>query len=135
FGNTREAATGELAYHFNPIYADAGIGYTFDAFPVGGMYPGPFPVRLVGDVIHNPAAPTRNSGFSGGVIVGKSGKKGTWDLSWRYRFVEADATYEEFIESDFAAFYPSGGGGVRAGTNLKGHVVKLNYSPAHSLTF
>ena len=134
FGNSREAS-GELSHYFNPVYADIGIGYTLPEFPIGGIYSGPFPIRLIGDALHNPAAPTRNSAFSGGIMIGKSGKKGTWDLSWRYRFVESDATYEEFIESDFGAFYPSGGGGYRPGTNLKGHVVKLNYSPAHALTF
>jgi len=134
FGNTREGAAGELAHEFNPVYADVGVGYNLEEFPIDGFYSGSFPIRFVADVMHNASAPTRNSAFSGGIIVGKSGKKGMWDLSYRYRFVEADANYEEFLESDFGAFYPSGGGGYRAGTNLKGHVVKLNYSPAHSLT-
>jgi hypothetical protein len=135
FGNTREGAAGELAHYFNPVYGDVGVGYNLDEFPIHGFYPGAFPVRIVADVLHNPAAPTRNSAFSAGILLGKSGKKGTWDLSYRYRFIEADANYEEFVESDFGAFYPSGGGGFRAGTNLKGHVVKVNYSAAHSLTF
>ena len=134
YGNTREGAAGELAHYFNPVYGDVSVGYSLEEFPIDGFYPGAFPIRFVADVMHNPSAPTRNSAFSGGIIVGKSGKKGTWDLSYRYRFIEADANYEEFVESDFGAFYPSGGNGYRAGTNLKGHVVKVNYSPAHSLT-
>lgn len=136
-GNTREGAAGELAYHFNPVYADASLTYKLDHFP---LYPGACPIKVFGDVVNNPAAPTRNSAFSGGVQLGRSGKKGAWDLSYRYRFVEADSTYEEFAESDFGAFYPSaptsfGGGGYKAGTNLKGHVIRANYSVSHSLTF
>jgi hypothetical protein len=142
-GNTREAAqNGRLAYHYNPVVADLGLTYTLEAFPMGGVYNGPFPIRVAGEVMHNPAAPTRNSGWWGGVFFGKSGKRGTWDLSYRYKFLEADAQYEEFVDSDFGAFYPSTAGsnfalgsGYRAGTNLKGHIVRASYSPAHSLTF
>jgi hypothetical protein len=138
-GNTRDA-NGDLTYHYNPIIADAGITFNLEEFPVGGVYPGPFPIRIAGEVMHNPAAPTRNSAWWGGVFFGKSGKKGTWDLSYRYKFLEADAQYEEFVDSDFGAFYPATpgsfglGNGYRAGTNLKGHVIRASYSPAHSLT-
>lgn len=140
-GNTRDGAAGTLAQHFNPVVVDAGITYNLEAFPLmAGLNPGPFPIRIAGEVMHNPAAQTRNSGWWGGIFLGKSGKKRNWDISYRYKFLEADAWYEEFVDSDFGAFYPSTpasfglGSGYRAGTNLKGHIARVSFSPAHSLT-
>jgi hypothetical protein len=66
------------------------------------------------------------------VTFGKSGKKNTWDLSYRYEYLQADAWYDQIVDDDNAAYYqnaPTGGGaaGVYGGTNLKGHLVKFNY--------
>jgi polyhydroxyalkanoate synthesis regulator phasin len=136
-GNTRLPGTGELAYHYNPIVADAGLTYTFEKAP---LYNGAFPIRLAGDFIYNPAAPNDNRAYSVGVTFGKSGKRGTWDLSYRWKYLEADAWFEEVTDSDFGAFYQVAqpemgtGTGYFAGTNVKGHVFKLSYSPYNSMT-
>lgn len=133
-GNTRTAA-GDLVYNYNPIYADAGVTYTLDRFP---LYAGAFPITVSGDFLHNPGAPTSNDGYSVGVIFGKSGKKGLWDFTYRWTELQADAWYEETTESDFGAWYrtaPVGGAaGYGAGTNVRGHWFKLGYSLYDSLT-
>jgi len=130
-GNTREPGTGVLAYQYNPIVADAAITYTLDKGP---FYAGPFPVRVAGEYMYNPGAPGMNCGWWAGAFFGKSGKKRTWEASYRYKRLEADAWYEEFVDSDFGAFYPTGlgnsgqGSGYRAGTGLEGHIIKVVYS-------
>lgn len=133
-GNTRDAS-GAPFRNFNPVVLDAALTYSLDSFP---LYKGAFPIRVGGDYLHNPAAPTDNEAYSFGVMVGKSGKKGTWDFSYRYKTIEADAWYEEVVDSDNGAFYfaapPGGGAGYGAGVNLRGHVIKASYSPSDSLT-
>lgn len=138
-GNTRNAS-GAPAYNFNPVYVDGGVTWTLDSFP---RYPGAFPINLSGDYVHNPAASAANAGYSAGITFGRAGKKGTWELAYRYEHLEADAWFEEFPESDFGAFYQTQqpnagftapGAGYGSGTNVRGHWVKLSYSPYDSLT-
>jgi len=138
-GNTRDAA-GNLIYHYNPIVGDLFLTYTLDTFP---MYTGTFPIRAGGEVIYNPAPPSDsdNYGYTVGVLFGRSGRKGTWDVGYQYRWLGANAWYEELVDSDFGALYQaappnSGGttGGYFAGTNVKGHIVRVAYSPYDSLT-
>ena len=132
-GNTR-VNTG-LANDYTPIQADASLTYTMDKFP---LYPVAFPITIFGEYIQNTAISDGNIGYAGGVTFGKSGKKGTWDISYQYRNLEGDAWYEEFTESDFGANYltaPSGGStGYRSGTNVRGHILRAQYSPYDSLT-
>jgi hypothetical protein len=140
-GNSRSGVVGStfgnLQNHYNPIVADAALTWTLDKFP---LYNGAFPIRFAGDYMYNPAARHQNVGYSVGVTFGKSGKKGLWDLSYRYKYLEGDAWFEEFVDSDFGAFHQSssartgGGSGYIAGTNIKGHIIKLSYSPYDSLT-
>jgi len=142
-GNTRYAAAtgnhaaGDLVNSYHPIVADIGVTYTFDKGP---LYAGPFPIRLAGEVMHNPGADDDNNAWWGGIFLGKSGKKGTWELSWRYKRLEADAWYEEFVDSDFGAYYPSItssaglGSGYRSGTGIEGHVIKASYSLSDAFT-
>lgn len=133
-GNIR-GTNGVLVSDFTPIQADASLTYTMAKFP---MYPAAFPITAFGEYIHNPGASDRNNGYALGLTFGKSGKRGTWDLGYQYRHLESDAWYEEFTESDFGANYitaPAGGSsGYRAGTNVKGHVIRAQYSPYDSLT-
>jgi len=134
-GNTRGADEAPV-HDFSLVYADAGLTYSLESFP---MYEGPFPIRLSGDYLRNIDAAEGNEGFSLGVLFGKSGKKGLWDVSYTYKFLGADAWYEEFTDSDTGTFYQTAlpnsalGGGYGGGTNLKGHVVRIAYSPFDSL--
>ncbi len=133
-GNSRDAA-GNLLYEYNPIYIDAALTYAFESAP---FYTGPFPITVAGDFLHNPAVSEKNEGYSMGIHFGKAGKKKTYEVAYRFIELQADAWYEETTESDFGAFYegaPVGGrAGYGAGTNVRGHVVKLSYSPYDQLT-
>lgn len=131
-GNSRATINGvanALRYQFNPVYFDAGITRTLESFP---MYPGAFPITVSGDFVHNTGAPIDNEGYTVGVQFGKAGKKGTWQLDYRWEELQADAWYEEFVESDFGSIT---GNSYASGTNIKGHWIKLSYSPYDSLTF
>src|SRR5207253_7733638 len=110
------------------------------------------PVKIFGDYMYNNGAPDQgndvngspvdNSAFSVGFQLGKSGKKRTWDISYTWKYLGANAWWEELVDSDFGAFYDaanspanSGGGiGYAAGTNVKGHILKFSYSPYDSMT-
>jgi hypothetical protein len=137
-GNTRVGAAGVLKYNYDPIIADASVTYALDSFP---LYPGAFPIKLQGEFIVNPGAASNvNKAYWAGIQFGKSGTKKTWDLSYRYEYLENDAWYDQMVDDDNVAYYqaaPGGGGstGFVGGTDIKGHLVKLNYSFTDSLTF
>lgn len=132
-GNTIGAATNFVA-HFNPIVVDAGVTYTLDSFP---MYPGAFPVRLAGEYMNNPGAPNHRVGWNGGIYLGKLTKKGSWDLSYRYQYLEANAWWDQIVDDDNVALFPSSAtaGTAAGGTDIKGHLVKFDYLIFDSLTF
>jgi hypothetical protein len=134
---------GSLKYNYNPVIADASVTYTFDSAP---LYPGKFPVKLAGEYINNPGAGQNNQGYWAGVTFGKSGKKHTWDLSYRYEYLQADAWYDQLVDDDMGAYYqnaaptttnPGGyvSSGVYGGTNVKGHLIKADYSITDYLMF
>jgi hypothetical protein len=133
-GNSRTAG-GALLHGFDPVIGEAGLTYSFDQAP---LYHGAFPVTASADYIYNHSAPDENTGYGLGFTLGKAGKKGTWQIDYRYTYLAGDAWYEEFPESDFGAVYASapvgGNSGYRSGTNVKGHWVKASYSPNNALT-
>lgn len=134
YGNERNAS-GQLVNSYNPIVVDGSVTYNLDSFP---MYVGQFPIKLAGDYLNNPAADKAAEGYSLGMTFGKSGKKGLWELSYRWKELQGDAWYEEVVDSDFGAYYTAattrGSAGYRAGTNVRGHIVKASYSPYDSVT-
>jgi hypothetical protein len=139
-GNTRYTApvlshlAGDLQYDYTPIILGGSLTYSLDSFPV---YKGAFPIMVTGEWMNNFGAPDNNQGWWAGVTFGKSGKRGTWEVSYRYKYLESDAWYEEFTDSDFGAYYQLGGipaaagkpaAGYQAGTGTKGHIIKGVYS-------
>jgi hypothetical protein len=140
-GNTRNGF-GNLTYNYNPIIVSGSATYTLDSFP---LYNGKFPIKLAGEFMDNPGAnpatgSANNQGYWGGITFGKSGKKGTWDIFYRYQYLEADAWYDELVDDDNVAFYSHTAtalakNGWMSGTNMKGHLVKFNYSLTDALTF
>ena len=137
-GNTRTAA-GDLLYHYNPIVVDASATYTLKSFP---LYRGPFPIKLVGEYVNNPGAEQSklsHESAMGGVVFGKAGKRNTWEISYRYRYVGGDSWWEELPDDDFGAVYnaaPVGGANnYGSGTNVRGHVVKASYSLSDAVMF
>jgi hypothetical protein len=129
-GNNRLGGTNGPAVSFSPVIADASLTYNLDSFP---GYKGHFPIKVSGEYLHNPEADTKNSAFAVGITVGKAGKKRLWEISYQYRYIEADSWFEELPDDDFNGFYVNGRT-YRGGTNLRGHVIKASYSPFDSLT-
>jgi hypothetical protein len=123
----------------NPIFADVAATYNLESFP---GYKTAFPIKAFGEYIYNPGADDRNKAYQVGIGFGKAGKKGLWELSYAWRYQQADSWFEEFTESDFGANYvtPSGNiagvlnRGYNSGTNVRGHIVKASYSFTDSLT-
>jgi hypothetical protein len=137
-GNTLNV-TGSLVNNYNPIIADASVTYKLDSFP---LYNGAFPIKLAGEYMDNPGASSDNKGYWGGVTLGKSGKKGQWDVSYRYEYLESDAWFDQIVDDDNVGYYgvspfgaPVGSIGFYGGTDVKGHLIKANYSITDALTF
>jgi hypothetical protein len=141
-GNTRKSVggVGVLVNGYTPLIADASATYKLDSFP---LYPGAFPIKVAGEYINNVdtiSGNGNNQGYWAGVTFGKSGKKHAWDISYRYEYLEADATYDQLVDDDNGAYYQhpltgSASFGWFSGTNIKGHLIKANYSITDSLTF
>jgi hypothetical protein len=148
-GSQSFAGLQDPAAGFDTLVADASFTYNFPSAP---FYTGPFPVKVFGEYLHNGDAAEMNQGYQAGVTFGKAGKKKTWELTYRYKVLEANAWWEELTDSDFGAFYadappatvPAGqtppayalarSSGYWAGTNARGHVVRASYSPLDPLT-
>jgi hypothetical protein len=144
-GNTREpfvfgGATNLIpSSGFGTIVVDASATYTRDKAP---LYAGPFPIKLGADYMMNTCAAdgVDDYGYSAGITFGKAGKRRTWELAYTYKWLGEDAWWEELVDSDFGAYYSgtlpnSGlGPGYGSGTNVKGHIVRLAYSPSDSTT-
>jgi hypothetical protein len=139
-GNSRDA-DGFLKYNFNPIIGTASITYKMPGF---ALYPGEFPIKLASEYMDNPAAPSNNKAYRIGGTVGKAGRKGTWEINYRYQRLEADAWVDALVDEDNGAFYATGNpqlvGTLKAngwfgGTNVKGHQVVAIYSFTDFLNF
>jgi hypothetical protein len=141
-GNTRDQF-GSLVYGYLPVIGDASVTYTLDTFP---FYNGTFPITLAGEGMDNPAAHKANKGYWGGITFGKSGTKKTWDLVYRYEYLESDAWYDQLVDDDNIAYFtnlpkssdgastvPGSSVGYVSGTNIKGHYIRFDYSPTDSL--
>lgn len=127
----------KIASHFNPIVASGSVAYTLDSFP---LYHGAFPIKVGGEYMNNPAAGQNNEGWWAGITLGKAGKRGQWDVSYRYQRLEADAWWDQIVDDDNVAVFPDRTGvppsnAAVGGTNIKGHLVKFNYMIFDSLTF
>lgn len=145
-GNERSGATAgpgnpialALQNAYSTFVIDAGATYNLESFP---FYTGVFPISIRGEYMENLAAPDRKQGYAMGVTFGKSGKKKTWDVSYKYKELQGDAWYEELVDSDFGGFYQVadaryaiGANSYRAGTNLRGHMIRGQYSFYDSFT-
>ncbi len=136
-GNSRDVA-GNLLHSYNPIIGSASVTYKLRDFSLF-FYPGAidFPIRVGGEYMENPAAPSANKGWWGGITFGKATKQRTWELNYKYQKLDSDTWYEEIVDDDNGAFYqvapPGGKAGWAGGTNVKGHVFKAIYALTDSL--
>jgi hypothetical protein len=140
-GNSRSAvaapaASTVLDRTFTTFVGDASVTYTLSSFP---MYHAAFPIKVGAEYAENLTTALRNKAYSFGATFGKAGKKGLWEVSYKWKELQGDFWYEELVDSDFGAYYQTAskfatGTGYKAGTNLHGHVIKAQYSPYDSLT-
>ena len=123
---------------FAPVIADASVTYTLDTFP---LYKGAFPLTASAEYMNNTSTSQNNQGYWVGFQFGKAGTKGTWDICYRYEYLESDAWYDQLVDDDNVAFYPGDNPGANVpygtygGTNVKGHLIKFDYSFTDSATF
>lgn len=90
----------------------------------------PIPAKLVGDYIHNTAAEDLNNGWLIGLDLGKKPKEfGDLMGFLTYSHLEADATYDQFTDSDFHS-----GGTNNEGWTL-GYVYGLGKGWNHELKY
>lgn len=75
-------------------------------------------MSLFADYTNNTEADDNDTGYLFGAKYGSAKKKGTWDITYFYEKLEADATVGLLTDSDF------GGGG----TDAKGHVFSGTYA-------
>ncbi|MCH8228330.1 MAG: putative porin [Proteobacteria bacterium] len=104
FGNSFDPDTLTYLYDYHEIEAFAEI--TFDLFDR--------PLMLFADYVTNTAVGENDSGYALGFKYGKTSGKGTWDVSYVYEKLEADAVLGLLTDSNF------GGGG----TDAKGSIFK-----------
>jgi len=85
------------------------------------MKVGDLPIALQGDYVKNLADTTtdKDTGYQAGVILGKASDPQTWEVAYFYKLLETDATVADLADSDFG----------NGGTNRKGHIVWVGYSP------
>jgi len=146
-GDSTNLALTQVTYpvaHFTPIIADASVTWTLDSFP---LYAGAFPVKFTGEFMENAGASYNNIGYWVGASLGKASGKKTWEISYRYEYLEADAWYDELVDDDNVAYYnstiypsgtvanPSMSKGWVGGTNVKGHLIRFTYMLSDSLSF
>jgi hypothetical protein len=107
-----------------------GTTYDFDynMVQIFGEYAtkaGDLPVSVYGNYVVNVASGvTKDTGWLIGTTLGKAKDPGSWEFSYNYRDIEADAVFGAFTDSDFAD----------GGTNARGHVLGLGYALAKNTT-
>ena len=78
------------------------------------------PLVLFGNAVQNQDASDEDFGYAAGIRFGKAKNPGSWQFSYTYQDLEADAVLGIFTDSDF------GGGG----TDTSGHLFKAAYAIA-----
>jgi len=98
----------EFAYNYHELQAFAEYSFALAGHPIA----------LFADYVVNTDADDNDTGYLFGAKFGSAKKRGTWDVSYFYEKLEADAVVGLVTDSDF------GGGG----TDAKGHVFMGTYA-------
>jgi hypothetical protein len=106
FGNS--GVGGRYVYDYNDIEGFAELG-----FQLLGQ-----PAMVFVDYVTNTDADEFDTGWASGVQLGVAKAKGSWEVSYAYQDLEADAVFGLWTDSDF------GGGG----TDNSGHVLRGAYA-------
>ncbi len=110
-GNTVDA-NGNLVFDYSQL----------EIFAEWSLKVGDMPLSVFADFVRNSDASTNDTGIAFGAQVGKASAPGSWQASWAWQDLEADAVIATFTDSDF------GGGG----TDGSGHVLKAEYALAEN---
>lgn len=108
FDNSFDPATNEYLYDYQELELFADLG-----FKLAGL-----PMSVFADYVNNSDADEFDTGWAAGLVVGAAKAKGTWEASYAYQDLEADAVFGLLTDSDF------GGGG----TDNSGHVLRGAYA-------
>ncbi|MBN1445268.1 MAG: putative porin [Candidatus Omnitrophica bacterium] len=104
------------AYVYNYNLWDFNIDFTPFEIPAGSFK---LPVKFYGNYVVNKADDVdEDTGYLVGFNIGKASKKGSWQLGYNYRKVEADCVPAIFNDSDM-------NGGA---TDIKGHKLGFTYA-------
>ena len=107
-GNSFDPLTNKYLYDYREFEAFGNF-----AFKLAGI-----PAAIFGDYVHNSAVSNFNTGWAAGAQLGLAKSKGSWQVSYAYENLQADAVFGAVTDSDF------GGGG----TDAKGSVIRGAYA-------
>lgn len=107
-GNSYDSITNSYLYNYEEIE-----GFAELAFKLAGL-----PASVFADYVKNTDADEFDTGWAAGAQLGAAKAKGTWQLSYGYQDLEADAVFAGLTDSDF-------GGGK---TDHKGHRLQGAYA-------
>jgi len=108
FGNSFDPATNTYVYNYEELELFADLSFSIFNRPAS----------LFLDYVQNQDADAFDSGYAVGVKLGSAKSTGSWDFSYIYQDLEADAVFGLVSDSDF------GGGG----TDSSGHMLKGSYA-------
>jgi hypothetical protein len=91
-GNSYDPLSNTFLYDYEEIEGFAEI-----AFKLAGL-----PASVFADYVTNTDADELDTGWAAGAQLGAAKAKGTWQLSYAYQDLEADAVYAGLTDSDFA---------------------------------
>lgn len=107
-GNSFDPVTNEYLYNYEML----------EVFAEAGFKAADLPFSIFVDYVNNSDADEFDTGWAAGLLVGGAKAKGTWEASYAYQDLEADAVLALLTDSDF------GGGG----TDNSGHVLRGAYA-------
>ncbi len=108
FGNSFDPVTGTYLHNYYEAEGFAELG--FDLFDR--------PTLLFADYVQNLDADENDIGYAFGINFNEARKKGSWELNYAYKKLEADAVLGLLTDSDFG----------NGGTNAKGSVISGAYA-------
>lgn len=107
-GNSFDPVTNEYLFDYQVLQMFAEVGFELADLPMS----------IFADYVNNSDADKFDTGWAAGLLVGAAKAKGTWEASYAYQDLEADAVFAALTDSDF------GGGG----TDNSGHVLRGAYA-------
>jgi len=108
FGNSFDPESSTYLYDYHELEGFVELGFGLLGHPAS----------IFGNYVENRSVDDNNKGYAFGFKFGKAKSAGTWDVSYTYQKLEADAVLGLLTDSDF------GGGG----TDSKGSIFRATYA-------